>query len=91
MKEASQRMTNKYKRGRASIAVYQLDGFGKNPSLWIGTENKAVKVASFGSPAKAELFRKWLEYILGLSNDAPEVKQDERRKRENRMSILPER
>ena len=64
-------MTNKYKRGRASIVV---DGFGKNPGLWIGTENQAAKVASFGSPAKAELFCKWLEYILGLNNEAPDVK-----------------
>lgn len=63
-------MTNKYKRGRASIVV---DGFGKNPGLWIGTENQAIKVASFGSQDKADLFCKWLEYILGLNNDAPEV------------------
>ena len=67
-------MTNKYKRGRASIAVYQLDGFGKNPGLWIGTENQAIKVASFGSQDKADLFCRWLEYILGLNNDAPDVK-----------------
>ena len=27
-----------YKRGQVSVSVYQLDGFGKNPSLWIGTD-----------------------------------------------------
>ena len=69
-------MGYKYRRGNVSIAVYQLDGFGKNPSLWIGTENpnEMIKVASFGSQDKADLFCKWLEYILGLNNDAPDVK-----------------
>lgn len=64
-----------YKRGRVSISVYQLDGFGKNPSLWIGTEepNQTVKVASFGSEDKAKLFCKWLEYMLGINNDEQAV------------------
>ncbi len=55
-----------YKRGGYSISVYQVDGFGKNPSLWIGTDepNEAIKVASFGSEEKADLFCKWLEYLL---------------------------
>ena len=65
-----------YKRGQVSISVYQLDGFGKNPALWIGTEepNQVVKVASFGSIDKAFTFCKWLEYLLGLSNDEQAVK-----------------
>ena len=65
-----------YKRGQVSISVYQLDGFGKNPALWIGTEepNQRVKVASFGSQDKAYTFCKWLEYLLGLSNDEQAVK-----------------
>lgn len=65
-----------FKRGRFSISVYQLDGFGKNPSLWIGADepNQMVKVASFGSKDKADTFCKWLKYILGLSDDGPEVK-----------------
>ena len=65
-----------YKRGEVSIGVYQLDGFGKNPSLWIGTENpnQTVKVASFGSEDKANLFCKWLEYLLGFSNNRDSVK-----------------
>lgn len=67
-----------YKRGRVSISVYQLDGFGKNPALWIGTDepNQIVKVASFGSTDKANTFCKWLEYLLGLSNDEQAVKWD---------------
>lgn len=67
-----------YKRGHARISVHQLDGFGKNPALWIGTDepNQMVKVASFGSKDKADTFCKWLEYLLGLSNDEQEVKMD---------------
>ena len=65
-----------YRRGQVSISVYQLDGFGKNPSLWIGTDNpnQMVKVASFGSQDKADTFCKWLEYLLGFSNDEQAVK-----------------
>lgn len=68
----------KYKRGGVSISVYQLDGFGKSPALWIGTDepNQMVKVASFGSEDKAKLFCKWLEYLLELSNDGQAVNWD---------------
>ena len=71
------RMT--YKRGQFSISIYQLDGFGKKPSLWIGDDesNQMVKVASFGSKDKADTFCKWLEYLLGLSNDEKAVKLDD--------------
>lgn len=67
-----------YKRGQVSISVYQLDGFGKNPALWIGTDdpNQLVKVASFGNKEKADLFCKWLEYLLGLNDDEQAVKWD---------------
>ena len=60
-----------YKRGNISISVEQIDGFGKNPALWIGTDdpNQQVKVASFGSPVRAELFCKWMDYMLGITND----------------------
>ena len=60
-----------YKRGQVSISVHQLDGFGKYPSLWIGTEdpNQMVKVASFGNEDKADLFCKWLEYLLGMCDE----------------------
>lgn len=68
-----------YKRGNVSISVHQLDGFWKNPALWIGTDepNQMVKVASFGSEDKAKLFCKWLEYMLGLNNDGQAVKWDD--------------
>ena len=67
-----------YKRGQVYISVHQLDGFGKNPSLWIGTENQnqMVKVASFGSEDKANMFCKWLEYLLGFNNDEGSVKRE---------------
>ena len=60
-----------YKRGNVFISVHQTDGFGKYPALWIGTENPSqmVKVASFGSEDKAKTFCKWLDYILGLTDE----------------------
>jgi len=65
-----------YKRGHVSISIEQVDGFGKNPGLWIGTDypNQMMKVASFGSEEKAELFCRWLRYLTGVSNDEKEVK-----------------
>lgn len=68
-----------YKRGGVFISVHQRDGFGKNPALWIGTDepNQLAKVASFGNKDKADIFCKWLEYLLGLSNDRQAVKWDE--------------
>ena len=69
-----------YKRGQVSISVYQQDGYGKKPGLWIRTENpnQMEKVASFGSEDKARLFCRWLEYLLGLNNDESAVKWNER-------------
>lgn len=51
-------------RGEKSISIEQIDGFGKNPGLWIGNGNGLVKVASFGSAEKAEMFCKQLREIL---------------------------
>ncbi len=67
-----------YKKGQVSIGVYQFDGFGKKPSLWIGTEkpNQCVKVASFGSEEKAKLFCKWLNYMFDFC-DEEDVKWDD--------------
>ena len=61
----------KYSYQNAYISVEQIDGFGKNPSLWIGTEkpNQAVKVASFGSEDKAQQFIKWLDYLFGYKDE----------------------
>lgn len=68
----------RYKRKGVSISVEQIDGFGKEPGLWIGTEspNTRVKVASFGSEDKARLFIKWLDYIIGVTDDEGSVKLD---------------
>ena len=67
-----------YKRNDVSISVEQIDGFGKNPGLWIGTDNpnQIVKVASFGNEDKAKLFCKWFEYITGINPDRAGVKWD---------------
>ena len=61
----------KYSYQNAYISVEQIDGFGKNPSLWIGTEkpNQAVKVASFGSEDEAQQFIKWLDYLFGYKDE----------------------
>ena len=60
-----------YKRGQVSISIHQLDGFGKNPALWIGTDepNQMVKVASFGSEEKAKLFCRWLNYMFDFCGE----------------------
>lgn len=69
----------RYKRNGVSVSVEQIDGFGKNPGLWIGTDspNMRVKVASFGSEDKARLFIKWLDYIIGTTDDEGSAKWDE--------------
>ena len=56
-------------KGKCHISVEQIEGFGKNPGLWVGRNNAQVKVASFGNPDKAEAFWKWLMYIVGNEDD----------------------
>lgn len=56
------RMT--FEKGRLKITVEQIDGFGKNPSLWVGNEEGMVKVASFGSEEKADMFCKQMAIIF---------------------------
>lgn len=55
----------RYEKGGCVITVERIDGFGKNPGLWIGTDNSLTKVASFGNEDKAQTFIKWLNYFLG--------------------------
>lgn len=63
-----------YKRGNILISIEQIDAFGKNPSLWVGTSesNERLKVASFASKEKADLFCKWLEILFGLAEEPKE-------------------
>lgn len=59
-----------YSRGKIEISVEQIDGFGKNPGLWIKSlaeENAMIKVASFGSFEKAQIFEMHLQKLLGLN------------------------
>lgn len=67
-----------YVREGVKISVEQIDGFGKNPGLWIGTDapNQMVKMASFGSEDKAQMFCKWLEFIIGLNTDRKAIKYE---------------
>lgn len=67
-----------YKRNDVMISVEQIDGFGKNPGLWIGTENpnQMVKVASFRNEDMARTFCKWLEYVAMIDTDRTKVKWD---------------
>ena len=67
-----------YKCNDVLISVEDIEGFGKNPGLWIGTKdpNQLVKVASFGNEDKAMLFCKWFEYFVGLASREA-VKWDE--------------
>ena len=53
-----------YKRGDFGISVSQVDGFGKNKSLWIHYKNEAFKVASFKNEESAKLFISYLEWLL---------------------------
>lgn len=64
----------RYERGNVVISVEMIDGFGKNPGLYIGTNNpnKVWKVASFRSADKAQEFCKWLEYFVGLRKEEPQ-------------------
>ena len=63
----------RYERGNVVISVEKIDGFGKYPGLYVGTNspNTVWKVASFGSDDKAKTFCKWFEYMIGLRKDEP--------------------
>ena len=63
----------RYEYGNVVISVEQIDGFGKNPGLYIGTNNPNMvwKVASFRSQETAQDFCRWLEYMVGLRKDEP--------------------
>lgn len=65
----------RYERGNVVLAVETIDGFGKNPGLWVGTKdpNTLMKVASFGSYDKATVFCKWMDYMFGMNEDEGRV------------------
>lgn len=60
-----------YKRGDFGVSVSQVDGFGKNPSLWVHDKNSMIKVASFGSEEKAKMFMSYLEWMLFQNAEPP--------------------
>lgn len=53
------------------ISVEKIDGFGKNPGLYVGNKSYLYKVASFGNDKKAEAFCSYLEYIACVTNEPP--------------------
>lgn len=65
----------RYEHGNTVIAVETIDGFGKHPGLWVGTNNPNTlcKVASFGNHDKAMLFCKWIEYMFAISDEEPSL------------------
>ena len=54
-----------YRKGDCIISVEQINGCGKKKSLFVGTENELIKVASFVNDDRANVFCKWFEYFLG--------------------------
>ena len=60
-----------YKRGDFGISVSQVDGFGKNPSLWVHNKNTLIKVASFGSEEKSKMFMEYLDWLVLLNAEPP--------------------
>lgn len=60
-----------FNRAGIVISVDKIDGFGKNPGLYVGTKNRVCKVASFGNDKKAELFCKYLEFVSGITDEPP--------------------
>ena len=65
-----------YKRGDYGISVEQIDGFGKNPGLWIRHDNVWIKVASFGNKRKADKFIEYLEWMLLVNSKPPKEDGD---------------
>ena len=60
-----------YTRGDYKISVEKIDGFGKNPGLWVHKGNQAYKMASFGSEGKAKLFEAYLQWLI-FGTEIPE-------------------
>lgn len=54
-----------FSKGHRVISIETIQGFGKNPGLWVGEGNEFLKVASFGSDEKAKKFQEWLEWFFG--------------------------
>lgn len=55
-----------YSKDHKMIAVEYKPLFGnKRPVLVVGEGYQMVKVASFGSVEKAEMFEEWLRYFFG--------------------------
>lgn len=58
-----------YKCGDIEFSVEQIDGLGKNPGLWVKSQvdGSFIKVASFGSKEKADLFELNLQTFFAMA------------------------
>lgn len=67
-----------YSKGHKMIAIERHDMLGgKRPGLYVGEGLQILKVGTFASEEKADLFEKQLEYFFGsLLVKDEEVKQD---------------
>ena len=54
-----------FKKGSKIIAIEQVDGFGKRPSLWVGNVGQFTKVASFRGEESAQKFVDYLRIFFG--------------------------
>ena len=61
-----------YKKASYQITIEKINGFGKHPGLYIGKDNRLIKVASFGNEKKAKLFQAWLEHFVFDSTPLPD-------------------
>lgn len=56
------------------IIIEQIYGFGKKPGLWIKVKDNArIKLASFGSEEKAEMFVEYMIKFLELESKTHEI------------------
>ena len=70
-----------YAKGNCMIAVEPpgtVFNTGKRPALYIGKGNELLKVGTFGSETKAEMFEDYLKNFFGknlITDDRPYVPQ----------------
>lgn len=66
-----------YSKGHKMIAIERHDMLGgKRPGLYIGEGLQLLKVGTFTSEEKANLFEEYLEYFFGSSLVKEEAKQE---------------
>ena len=54
-------------KGDYSICITRFEQLEKRQSLYVMYKNRMLKVGSFSSEEKAEIFCDWLAYMVGLA------------------------